>query len=433
MLPFCGLAKPNEKGKQERERERPSSKNASPTCSMREDKVKKKKIAVLMIVALVLISCKGSEREAAYRTELIDGIQHVYNTGKPIRGKIPLEVAETLRIDPSGIDQDNPPLFQSAVKDDSGNLYLADHLNVRVYKFDSSGQPVAQFLSKGQGPGEFPNFGGVQIVDGHAWVVGNWPLKIAEFTLDGQFINEWKFPSFRNFYLRTQVIAEDRFLTVSCREGTDVQKPIRVSALINSEEEFLTRYYEDRNAGIFRIQTGQQEGPAIASTNPLIAADIHHTSDRESGTIFVCSNREYVITAKNPDGTTRMIIHNGYEKIGLDEAAKDNILQLIAPRLPPEARLSTKEQLPPALNAIWGMTVLPNGYLAVKRITGLESVEIDLFDREGRLISTILPSPAIPDLRGVTIFENSIGVISELAEKNIYVEYRVKNMKEIFD
>jgi hypothetical protein len=433
MLPSCGSAKPSEKEKQERERGRPPPKNASPTRSIGVDKMKKKRIAVLMIVALALISCKRDERETSFRTELVDGVRHVYNGGEPIKGKIPLEGTEILRIDPAELSLENPPLFGTAAKDNSGNLYLTDFLNVRVYKFDRGGKLIAQFLNKGQGPGEFPNFGGVQIVDGHAWVVGNWPLKIAEFTLDGQFINEWKFPSFRNFYLRTQVIAEDKFLTVSYREGTDVQKPIRVSALINSEEEFLAQYYDDRHAGIFRIQTGQQEGPAIASTNPLIAADIHHTYDRESGTIFVCSNREYVITAKNADGTTRMVIHNAYEKIGLDEAAKDNILQLIAPRLPPEARLSAKEQLPAALNAIWGMTVLPNGHLAAKRITGLESVEIDLFDREGRLISTILPSPEIPDLRDVTMFESTIGVISELNGRLAYREFRVRNRPGILD
>jgi len=393
----------------------------------------RKKSVFLLIIALFIINCKRSEREAAYRTELIDGIRRVSNTDQPLLGKTSFEVTEILRIDPAEIDQKSPPLFQTAVKDDLGNLYLTDNQNVRVYKFDSGGKPVAQFLSKGQGPGEFPRFGDLQIVDHQIWIIGNWPMKIAKFTLDGQYINEWMFPSFRNFYLRTQVIAEDRFLTVSSRGGTEGQDRVRISALINANEEFLSQYYEDKNAGIFWIRTEQQEGPAIASTSPLIAADIHHAYDRDSGTIFVCNNGEYVITAKNPDGTTRMVIHNAYEKIGLDEAAKDNILQLIAPRLPPEARLSAKEQLPPALNAIWGMTVLPNGYLAVKRITGLESVEIDLFDREGRLISTILPSPEIPDLRGVAMFGNSLGVISESAERNIYVEYRVKNIKGIWD
>ena len=393
----------------------------------------RKKSAFLLIAALLIINCKRGERESSVKTELIDGVRHIYNTGEPSMGRNSLEVTEILRIDPSEIDSENPPLFQAAVKDDWGNLYLADNQNVRVYKFDSGGRPMAQFLSKGQGPGEFSRIGDLQVIDNQLWIIGTWPLKIAEFTLDGQFINEWMFPSFRNFYLRTQVISEDRFLTVSYRQAGENQGLTRVSALINSSEEFLTQYYEDRNAGIFRIRTERQEGPAIASTNPLVAADIHHAYDRNSGMVFVCNNREYEIIAKNFDGTTRMVIHNAYEKIGLDEAAEDNILQLIAPQLPPEARLSAKEQLPAALNAIWGMAALPGGGLAVKRITGLESVEIDLFDKEGRLLSTIFPSVEIPDLRDVMFFKSTIGVIFEKEEKNLYAEFRVKNLKGILD
>jgi hypothetical protein len=394
----------------------------------------RKKSVFLIIVVLLIIHCKRGEEIAAIKTELIDGIQHVYNTGEPIKGKISLEVAELLRIDPSEIDQANPPLFQTAVKDDLGNLYLADNRNVRVYKFDSNGQPVARFLNQGQGPGEFPRFSDLQITDNHIWVIGTWPLKIAMFTLDGQFINEWMFRTFQNFYLRTQVIEEDRFLTVSYRDGGESPEDrTRVSTLMNSSEEFLTQYYEDKNAGIFRIRTGRQEGPAIASTNPLVAVDIHHAYDRGSGIVYVCNNREYEIQAKNPDGTTRMVIHKAHKKIAVDEATKESVLQLIAPRIPIETKQEAKEQLPDGLNAIWEITVLPDGHLAVKRITGLESVEIDLFDREGRLLTTILPSAKIPDLRDVIMFENTIGVISELEEKNIYVEYMVKNIREIFD
>ena len=92
-----------------------------------------------------------------------------------------------------------------------------------------------------------------------------------------------------------------------------------------------------------------------------------------------------------------------------------------------------KEQLPDTLNAILRIAVLPNGHLAVMRITGLESIEIDVFDRNGHFIYSILPSAEIPDLRDVIIFENTIGIITELEEKNIFIEYRVKNMKGIFD
>ena len=76
-----------------------------------------------------------------------------------------------------------------------------------------------------------------------------------------------------------------------------------------------------------------------------------------------------------------MVIHKAHRKIELDEDMKENLIQLIAPRIPVEAKQQVKEQLPKTLNAILGITVLPGGHLAVKRITGLESVEIDVFDR----------------------------------------------------
>ena len=391
----------------------------------------RRKPVVLFMAALLIVSCRKNGGDSSFRVESIEGIRHVFNNGEPAKGKISLEVEEILRIDASEIDPANPPLFQAAVKDENGNLYLADTQNVRVCRFDSAGRLVAQFLRKGQGPGEFPRFGDIQVVGDRIWVIGNWPLKVAQFTPEGGLINEWTFPSFRNFYLRTQVIAEDEFLTVSYRGGTNGQDSIRVSALINSKEEFLRQYYEAENAGILRIRTGQREGPAIASTNPLVAADIHHAYDRESKTVFVCNNREYEITAKKLDGTARMVIHKAHRKIELDQSAKDQILQMIAPRIPPEARPPALEQLPAELHAIWSLAVLPGGHLAVTRITGLDSVEIDLFDREGRLLYTILPSPEIPDLRNVTIFKNTVGVIFDEETRTIYGEYRMKNLEGI--
>ena len=386
-----------------------------------------------LIMALFFISCKRIEKSPSVRSEVIDGIENVYNSEEPAKGEISLDIQEILRIDPFEIDLEEPPLFQTAKKDENGNLYLADSRNVRIYKLDSNGKLVAQFLRKGQGPGEFPRFGDIQIAHNFIWIIGTWPMKIAKFTLDGQYVNEWLFRTFRNFYLRTQVMDEDRFLTVSYRERAENQDRIRVSALINAKEEFLTEYYADKNAGIFRIRNEQQEGPAIASTNPLVASDIHHVYDRNLGIIYVCHNKEYKIHVKNNYGTTRTVIHKDHENIALDENKKESILQMIAPRLPVEAKKEAKEQLPDTLNAIMGIEILPNGHLGVKRITGLESIAIDVFSREGHFIYTILPSEEIPDLRDVMFFDDSIGIIAEFEEKNVFLEYKVKHIKEIFD
>lgn len=396
----------------------------------------KKPLSISLLIAVVALfteGCRDGGKAAPVRFEIIDGVQHVFNSGGPIRERIPFEVSEVLRIDPDQVSLDHPPLFQSVVKDDAGNIFLTDNRNVRVYKFDPEGKLVSQFLTKGQGPGEFPRFDNLQIVGGHAWIIGNWPMKIAKFSLDGRFVDEWAFPSFRNFYLRTLVIGEDRFLTVGYQDLPGGQNRERVSVLMNSREEFLLRYHEDAAAGIFRLATGVEGGPAIASTDPRIATDIHHAYDRLSGAVYVCNNKEYKIWSKRPDGTTRLVIHRASEGVVLADAAKDRMLDEIAPQLPLGARQRAKQALSSNMNAIGGISVLSSGTLAVKRFTGLDSVEIDLIDGQGRLLYTFVPSAAVPDLRNITIFGKTIGLISEAEEKNIYIEYRWKSPRGPFE
>ena len=94
--------------------------------------MRKKAIFLLIIIALFNCNCDRSEESPSIKTELIDGIKHVFNTVEPVKGEISLDVAEVLRIDPFKIDREDPPLFQTAVKDDTGNLYLADRRNVRA-------------------------------------------------------------------------------------------------------------------------------------------------------------------------------------------------------------------------------------------------------------------------------------------------------------
>jgi len=388
---------------------------------------------LFMVLALFTEGCQDRRKAALVRFELIDGIQHVFNSGEPLRGKIPLEVSEVLRIDPDQVSLKNPPLFQSVVKDDAGNIFLSDLQNVRVYKFNPEGELMSQFLANGQGPGEFPRFSDLQIVGGYAWVIGNWPMKIAKFSPDGRFVDEWTFPSFRNFYLRTLVVGDDRFLTVSYHDLPAGQSRMRVSVLMNSREEFLLRYHEDAGAGIFRLTTGVEGGPALASTDPLIATDIHHALDRRTGFVYVCNNRVYKIWSKGADGTTRLIIHRTSEGVALDDAAKDRMLGEIAPQLPLGARQRAEQALPGTMNAIRGISVLSNGILAVKRFTGLHAVEIDLIDGQGRILYTVVPSAAFPDLRNVTIFGKTIGLISETGDQNIYVEYLWKSPGGLFE
>jgi len=395
------------------------------------DKQNRTLIAVFIIL-LMMSACVKTEDTPQIRTKIIDGIKHVYNSAEPANGIITLDVEKVLEVDPLELNPETPPLFSMAIKDNSEFIWLADNRNVRIYKLDPKGKLITEFLRQGQGPGEFPRFGDIQIVDDCIWVVGNWPMKIAKYTSDGQLVDEWRFRTFQNFYLRTIVVEENRFLTISYKTSTETNERTRMSALMNSDEEILTQYFEHPNAGIFRIRIEQQQGPAVASTHPVVAADIHHVFDRSSDTVYVCLNRKYEIHVKNIDGTARMIIHKDHQNITLDDKLKESVLQLIAPRIPMEVKQRAKDELPAALNAIREIEVLPLGYLAVKRFTGLETVEIDIFDGEGRFSYSIQASEELPDLSGLRFFKSTIGIIKQLSEKNVFLEYRVTNLPEIY-
>jgi|GEM_PF-1606705 len=402
-------------------------------CFVGADAAKAIRPAAAALMAAMMIACGGNETGSPTKIEMVDGIRHVFNSDVPEKGKIRLRPAEILRIDSSRVDPEDPPLFEKAAKDDQGDVYLADTHNVKVFRFDPRGKLVAMFLAKGQGPGEFPRFGDIQFFNGHIWIIGNWPMKIARFTRDGRFIEEWNFRSFRNFYLRTRVIGPDRFLTVCYQGDGDDQERVRVSALVNAKEELLARYFEDKNAGIYRIPTGPDEGPALATTDPLVAADIHHAYDYESGMIYVCANREYAIHKKNKEGRTLMVIHGVHDPIIPNEKQKEDFLRSVAPRLPPEAMAQAMARLPKTWNAISGIASLRRGHLAVTRFTGPESVEVDIFDRDGRFVYTILPSTEIPDLRKVFWFKDGLGAIAELGGNMAFVEFRIENLPKIFD
>ena len=66
-------------------------------------------ILLLIIVALINFNCERNESRPSIKTELIDGIQHVYNAVEPVKGEISLDVVEVLRIDAFEIDQEDPP------------------------------------------------------------------------------------------------------------------------------------------------------------------------------------------------------------------------------------------------------------------------------------------------------------------------------------
>ena len=75
--------------------------------------------------------------------------------------------------------------------DSENNLYVTDLGNARVQKFDSSGNFLFEWGSKGDDSGKFGHPSGIAISDEFVFVVDNRNHNVQKFNLDGDFVTKW--------------------------------------------------------------------------------------------------------------------------------------------------------------------------------------------------------------------------------------------------
>ena len=90
---------------------------------------------------------------------------------------------ESLLLEPRGI-----------VRDEAGNVYVADFGNNRIAKFDVRLRFVTAWGQKGSAPGQFDNPCAVALgPDGELHVVDTWNNRIQVFGKDGTFLREFRY------------------------------------------------------------------------------------------------------------------------------------------------------------------------------------------------------------------------------------------------
>jgi len=86
---------------------------------------------------------------------------------------------------------------------------------------------------------------------------------------------------------------------------------------------------------------------------------------------------------------------------------------------------------PNELCAIFDLKLLPKGYLAVYSIKGFESISIDLLDKNGKF-QYVIEAPNDISLINAIYTNNGVYIIRVEEDRDIYIEYRIKNLSEIF-
>jgi len=159
--------------------------------------------------------------------------------------------------------------------------------------------------------------------------------------------------------------------------------------------------------------------------------DIPYAVDRNTKKIYVGLKSEYKIYANDTEKNTLYVIERPFTQVALSGKEKETMLEIFI-RFQSDQKQIYLDAYPDHLMAFKDIKVLPKGHLAVYRISGLKQYEIDIFDDKGRYIYKIEPPENI-SLDEAVFYDFGFSTVETVDEFPIYIEYRIKNLPEIFN
>lgn len=382
------------------------------------ESVMKRSMLFLCLLIMILVGC-GKKAEEQVQIVLIDGIRHIKNPVTPLKGTVVLEVEKITEINP--YEQEEVGLKSlNSVRDEDGEVILFDINNSEAERFANDGEYLGSLFQKGQGPGEFTDMSllYVRFMNGEIWVTGR--QKLAKFDKEGQFIEEFHIgDTIAHFVNKNQYVTDKR-----TRQDQDLFKQI-VLKNIKEKHEISDGpiFMEGKNLGMIRNPSGSGGfGEQWGTPNIVYAVD------RKREKIYVAKNTEHKIHVKDLDGNTLYIIENPHARVKIGLKEKEDLLEWL---LKDGRNKWALKAYPDELVAFTDMRVLPKGYLAVSRVSGLKKIEIDIFDNEGRFIY-ILEPPENISLERADFYDFGFTTVEERDDMPVYVEYMIKNLPEIF-
>jgi len=376
--------------------------------------MKKIKFGILIFVWILAVRPGNIQGSGQATIKEIDGVKHILNPEKPLKGTIILDVEKTLEINPYE-QKDVGIKYMLFARDSDGAVILFDPNNAEGCKFDNQGKYLGSLVKKGQGPGEFspmqgmyPFFMGDQI-----WVTGG--MKLAEFDRAGNLTKELKLKNRPEIFIDDSHFLSLRYERKSPNESSQTYSLIKFG-LESLSDEIVADIIQAPNVGMIRTSRGGF-GDSWGTPDLKIAYGMRDQR------IYAAVNTKYAITAKNFKGETLFVIEKKHQnaKVG----AKDKE-ELLGPRL--KQYIS---DYPDELVAFQEMQVLSNGYLVVRRVSGVKKTEIDIFDPEGRYLYALREPEKISFSRAA-FHGSGFSLIEYKEDYPIYVDYRIKNLPDVF-
>lgn len=351
------------------------------------------------------------------RIKEIDGIPHIVNPQKPLKGRIRLEVEKVLEINPYDHEEIGLKYFYF-IRDRKGNVILYNPNVVEAQKFNHKGEWLDPLVRKGQGPGEFPDFSFFRVffVEDKILAAGN--MKLAVFDKNGLFIGEKKIGE-----RSVRLVDENSYIFEGSKpDEAGLFKQIVFVQLPSTGENTAHKTVLFEAAGVGWIAI-----PGGGFADEWVTPDIKYSIGRQQKVIFLAHNKEYKIYVKSLKGDNLRIIERPFRPARLNSEGRKKLFS----KFKGGNIQAIENAYPDQLVVIKDLQPLPQGWLAVFRITDAEQFEIDVFDSEGNY-TYIFERPAGMSLSEGLFHESGFSLKEEKGDFLVYSDYRIKNLPHLF-
>ena len=378
---------------------------------------------LLILLPLVIISCREQKAEWKGTVEEVNGVTLVKNPAKPLSDKAGrvLQLEEELRITDSGADfYFKTP--QNIKIDPDGSAFVLD--DEQFLKFDRKGKFIKNLFKKGQGPGEFERIGNYLFSDDEIIVLQGRPNKIVRLDMQGELIDE-----IRPEKAASKLITcfGDRYVT-AYSSFPKLEKAGEEPEIIDVTWSlcFVTESGEVEDTGLgFPVKWYAQR-----LQNAIIANFIVDFTAKPfmARSLVIYNTQEYML--KLIDLDTMQIVRaftREYKKVMQkpDKTGRVEVRPQIYTLVPPVDYLNDIQNLFVQKESIWAMT---------STMDSEKGILVDVFDQNGEYTDYFyLPLQHIVKLEGLsqhpmTISGDSLYIV-EYGEDDIpsVVKYRIKN------
>jgi hypothetical protein len=271
------------------------------------------KIKVIVIIfVLFFLQCtekyeKSDANKSAYpvREEILDGVKTIMNPDYPRDGLFRYKMADVLTLGKEEEPEEAILFFPYKIRVDSNNnIYVLDAEDMNIKIYDSHGKWIRNVGRRGQGPGEYMSINDFDVSgDGRIFISDIRQRRVSILCNDGSFVF--------NFLVegscgRLRVDTEDRvyleqFVSFSPKGTSGSRDQEIIIKRTNSRGENLIEYGKFPAGKFVWRPKRENDGLHIISHTSQDAYSTSWIVDK-SGRIYLCNNRDYLISILNQKG-----------------------------------------------------------------------------------------------------------------------------------